>query len=963
MAELLYRLGRFSARRAWAVLISWIVILGISVGAFLAFGGTLSSAVTIPGTPTAKVTDQLSDSFPSASGGTGAMVFHTKDGDAFTDSQKTAIGELLDETADLKGVDSTVNPFETQETIADQAKQISDGKTQIDDGRTQLTDGQTQLDAGQQQLTDAQTQLSAALAQAQQAAGGTLPAAAQAQFDAQQTAITQQQTALDAQQATITENLAKLDEQSTKLELSSQLLDLSSGIRTVSTDDTTAVANVVFDKRQQEVTPETKQSVIDQVKEDVPSGVEVEFSNELAQSLPQLFGVGEAIGLIIAAITLLVMLGTVIAASLPLVSAIVGVGVGVTASLSLSGVVDMLSITPVLGVMLGLAVGIDYSLFILNRHRKQLLAGVELHESIGLANGTSGNAVVFAGSTVLVALLALNVTGIPFLGLMGTVGAICVAVAILLAVTLTPALLSLLGLRILSRKARGTIGTPRPDAVPTKPMGTLRAVGTLVAGLVVLGVVAIPALDMRLGLPDGSSEAVDSTQYQSYALIEDKFGAGVNGPLLVVATLPDAATDEEVLEEQVRIGQEIADQDDVKAVAPVGASDDNSVLAFQVIPKEGPNAVSTEQLVRDLRDLSPLSGDVELGVAGSASGNIDVSKQLSDALPLYLALVVGLSLIIMILVFRSILVPLTATLGFMLSLAATFGGITAIFQWGWLGPVFGVHDPGPILSFLPTILIGILFGLAMDYQLFLVSGMREAFAHGAPARLAVQRGLHAGRTVVVAAAIIMISVFGGFIFSHSAMIRSIGFGLAFGVLVDAFVVRMLLIPAVMHLLGKSAWWIPKWLDRILPNVDVEGAALERSHPAHHVEAGDTGSVAIAPSSGEPRNAVDGAETAALGAGVTAGTAAHVAAPSSELTRREAAAAERTHPAHVLTTDPDPADQQVSRVEPGLDVIVHPATAGVQRVAVGAYVIAVDADNGTAVVEPPVGGVVVVRAPR
>ncbi|WP_228506457.1 MMPL family transporter [Plantibacter sp. VKM Ac-2880] len=957
MAELLYRLGRFSARRAWAVLISWIVILGISVGAFLAFGGTLSSAVTIPGTPTAKVTDQLSESFPSASGGTGAMVFHTKDGDAFTESQKTAIGELLDETADLKGVDSTVNPFETQETIADQAKQISDGKAQVDAGRTQLTDGQAQLDAGQQQLTAAQTQLSAALAQAQQAAGGTLPAAAQAQFDTQQAAITQQQAALDAQQTTITDNLATLDEQSTKLELSSQLLDLSSGIRTVSTDDTTAVANVVFEERQQEVTPETKQSVIDQVSDDVPSGVEVEFSNELAQSLPQLFGVGEAIGLIIAAITLLVMLGTVIAASLPLVSAIVGVGVGVTASLAMSGVVDMLSITPVLGVMLGLAVGIDYSLFILNRHRKQLLDGVDLHESIGLANGTSGNAVVFAGSTVLVALLALNVTGIPFLGMMGTVGAICVAVAILLAVTLTPALLSLLGLRILSRKARASIGTPRPDAVPTKPMGTIRAIGTLVAGLVVLGVVALPALDMRLGLPDGSSEAVDSTQYKSYTLIEDKFGAGVNGPLLV-ATLPDAATDDEVLEEQVRIGQKIADVQDVKAVAPVGASDDNSVLAFQVIPEEGPNAVSTEQLVRDLRDLSPLSGDVDLGVAGSASGNIDVSKQLSDALPLYLALVVGLSLIIMILVFRSILVPVTATLGFMLSLAATFGGITAIFQWGWLGPVFGVHDPGPILSFLPTILIGILFGLAMDYQLFLVSGMREAYAHGAPARLAVRRGLHAGRTVVVAAAIIMISVFGGFIFSHSAMIRSIGFGLAFGVLVDAFVVRMLLIPAIMHLLGTSAWWIPKWLDRILPNVDVEGAALERSHPHH------TGSVTTAPQQDTPRSAVDGAETAALGAGVTAATAAHVASPSSELTRREAAAAaERPHPAHVLTTDPDPGEQQVSRVEPGLDVIVHPASAGVQRVAVGAYVIAVDADNGTAVVEPPAGGVVIVRAPR
>ncbi len=190
----------------------------------------------------------------------------------------------------------------------------------------------------------------------------------------------------------------------------------------------------------------------------------------------------------------------------------------------------------------------------------------------------------------------------------------------------------------------------------------------------------------------------------------------------------------------------------------------------------------------------------------------------------------GLSLLILVLVFRSILVPLTATLGFVLSLLATFGGLTAIFQWGWIGSVFGVHDPGPVLSFLPVILIGVLFGLAMDYQLFLVSGMREAHAHGAPARVAVQRGFHAGRSVVIAAALIMVSVFAGFIFADSGMIKSVGFGLAFGVLVDAFVVRILLVPAVMHLLGESAWWMPRWLDRILPDMDVEGAALERSHP-------------------------------------------------------------------------------------------------------------------------------------
>ncbi len=794
MAELLYRVGRFSARRAWMVVITWAVVLGLSVGAYFAFGGTLSSQVTIPGTKTAEVTDQLAQRFPSASGGTGTIVFHTVDGSPFTEDQKAAIGALLTSTGELDGVASTTNPFSTQQQASGQAAQIQGGLEQVAAGRQQLDQAQQQLDAAK-----------------------ALQAVPAADLEAQQAALVQKRTELEAQ--------------SRKLDLAQRLLAMSSGIRLVSRDNTAAVAPVAFEQAQLDVTPQTKEGVVDHVTDGVPAGVEADFSNEITQAVPEILGVGEVAGLVVAAITLLVMLGALVAAALPLVGALVGVGVGVTVSLALSGVVDMLSITPVLGVMLGLAVGIDYSLFILNRHRRQILAGVDLHESIGLANGTSGNAVVFAGSTVLVALLALNVTGIGFLGLMGTVGAICVAVAVIIAVTLTPALLSLLGLRILTRRARGRIGRARHNADATQPMATGRAVLTAVAGLAALILLALPALSMRLGLPDGSSEAQDSTQYRAYKLIEERFGEGVNGPLLVVAELPAAVTGDDLIAAQVRVGDILMAEDDVTAVAPIGQSQDGVLLAFQVIPGEGPTSESTEQLVRNLRDLSPLDGGVRLGVAGSASGNIDISEQLSDALPTYLGVVIGLSLIILIFVFRSILVPLTATLGFVLSLFATFGAITAIFQWGWLGAVFGIHDPGPILSFLPTILIGILFGLAMDYQLFLVSGMREAYAHGASARVAVRQGLHAGRTVVTAAAIIMISVFGGFIFSHTAMIRSLGFGLAFGVLADAFLVRMLLIPAVMHLLGRSAWWLPAWLDRILPNVDVEGAALERNHPA------------------------------------------------------------------------------------------------------------------------------------
>jgi RND superfamily putative drug exporter len=827
MASLLYRLGRFSAHRAWLVIVAWIVILGLAGGGFAVFGGALTSAVSIPGTATQKVADELSDKFPAASGGRGTVVFTTTDDAAFTAEQQTAIGDLLTRTVDLDEVTSATNPFETQAQIDDQGQQIADGREQITDATTQIDDGQAQIDAAMSQADAGRAQLDAGRAQAE--AAGQL-AAARSTFDAQQAQIDAGAAVIAEQQPALEASRTELATQSAALEQGADLLDLASGIRQISTDGTTAVASIQFDTSLNQVPAETKEAVVADMTNAEIDGGSVEVSNDIASTIPEIFGPGEIGGVLMAAVVLFVMLGTLIGAGLPLLNALVGVGVGVLASLALSGSVEMLSVTPVLGVMLGLAVGIDYSLFILNRHRTQLRAGVELKESIGLANGTSGNAVVFAGATVLIALLALNLTGVPFLGLMGTVGAVCVFVAILIAITLTPALLGLAGQRILTRKARAKIGHADNHAsIPIKPMKTARAVVTVLAGVIVLLIVAIPALSMRLGLPAGSSEPLNSSAYQAYKLVEEKFGAGVNGPLLVVADLETALGDDDLMAEQVRIGTALIGVDDVVAIAPIGASDDDLLLAFQVIPEEGPTSESTEQLVRDLRGLE-VDGVSSLGVAGNASGNIDVSEKLAEALPLYLLVVVGLSLVILIFVFRSILVPVTATLGFVLSLFASFGAITAVFQWGWFEPVFGIHDPGPILSFLPILVVGVLFGLAMDYQLFLVSGMRESYVHGAPARLAVQRGVHAGRTVVIAAALIMMSVFSGFIFSNSVMIQSIGFGLAVGVLLDAFVVRLLIIPAVMHLLGDAAWWLPKWLDRILPNVDVEGASLERTHP-------------------------------------------------------------------------------------------------------------------------------------
>ncbi|QHC58906.1 MMPL family transporter [Rathayibacter sp. VKM Ac-2760] len=826
MASLLFRLGIFAARRAWAVIVAWVVILGVSVGAFLAVGGTLTNSFDIPGTASGAVTDQLAEKLPDTAGGTGTVVYRTDDGSALTAEQEAAISALAASAADLEGVAAVVDPFEARQSQLDGAQQLAAGRAQLAAGQEQLAAGQAQLDAGQAQLTAGQEQLTAAREQAVAAGAPEQQLAAldaqQAQLDAQQAELTAQQSALDASRT-------ELEAGAEPLDLGEELLSLADGIGVVSADGSTAIVNVSFTEPRLELPEEVKQGVIDHFESAPVAGAEVSFATDLAQGVPQIFGVGEAIGLVFAGVVLIVMLGSLVAASLPIVTALVGVGVGVTASLSFSGVIDMASVTPVLGVMLGLAVGIDYSLFIVNRHRKQLLSGVEVRESIGLANGTSGTAVVFAGSTVVVALLALTVTGIPFLGLMGVVGAVCVAVAVLIAVTLAPAILGLLGTRLLRRKARSA-SVHHAAAKTVAPMSTLRAVLTVVGTVAVLLVIAVPALSMRLGLPDGSSEPEGSTSARSFEIVGDEFGAGANGPLLVTATVPGGVADDALLATQVDVARTIADQADVVAVAPIAASDDGTLLAFQVLPTDGPNSASTEALVQDLRALPPVDDDIVLGVAGQAATNIDISEGLNDVLPTYLAVVVGLSLLIMILVFRSLLVPLIATRGFILSLFATYGLIVAVFQFGWGADLIGLHSTGPILSFLPVILVGILFGLAMDYQLFLASGMREAYVHGASARLAVAQGFQAGKAVVIAAALIMVAVFGGFIFSESTIIRSMGFGLAFGVLLDAFVVRMLLMPALMHLLGRSAWWLPRWLDRLLPDVDLEGAALERTHP-------------------------------------------------------------------------------------------------------------------------------------
>ena len=905
MAKFLYRLGSFAARRAWAVILVWLVVLGVSGGLAATGGATLSSNVTLDGTKAQQVIDDLKVSFTQASRGSGSAIIYKPGGEPFTPEEKRQVAEVLKRVTKLDGVSGTVNPFVTSASLAsrqesivsgqadlEQAKldlaqaeldvadgwrKLAEGEAEIADAEAELASAQAEIDAGAAELATAQRELDSNRAQVEaglaQAISAGAPAetiaglqanlaqieAGQQQLDAGKAELATGQARLngglreledgraeldqaraDLEQAEldIADGYLQIEENLPKLAAGQKLLDATGNFDTVSASGSAAIINVIFDTQMTAVEPTQKDAVVAELRALQSDSVQIEFSKELFFSLGSLLGIGEIVGLVIAAIVLFVMLGTFVGAGMPVMSAILGVAISGAITFALASVIEMTSTTPVLGVMLGLAVGIDYSLFLLNRHRRQLKMGMDLRESIAVATGTSGNAVLFAGLTVIIALAALNLTGIGFLGLMGTMGAMAIAISVLVAITFMPALMQLIGMRVLSKKERAAAIDPVLQHEAEAPKNATKPVFarkhpwiTLVSTVMVLVIAAIPAQSLRLGLPDGSADATDSSSYRAFKLISAEFGEGSNGPVVVVAQVPAPLDEVAELELQAEVATQIKALPDVAAVLLGGTSEDSTKYLFQVIPTGGPTSETTEQLVYDLRELSDelaANSDVELGVTGLAASNIDVSQKLSEALPLYLGTVLVLSLLLLILVFRSILVPLVASLGFLLTVFATLGAVTAVYQWGWFGELFGVHDPGPVLSFLPTILIGILFGLAMDYQLFLASGIREAYVHGKSPREAIDYGIHLSRAVVIAAAIIMITVFGGFIFSHESMIRPMGFGLAIGVLLDAFLVRLLLVPAVLAVLGKSAWWIPKWLDRIMPDVDVEGAKLERA---------------------------------------------------------------------------------------------------------------------------------------
>ncbi|GAA3875209.1 MMPL family transporter [Leifsonia kafniensis] len=796
MSSLLYSLGRwaFTARR-W-VLGFWIVVLVLVGGSAALFNQGLNNAITVPGTESQEALDTLAHTFPQVSGATAQMIVVAPPGSAVTDENvKAPIDDAVVELNAVDQVSNATSPFDP-----DIADAIS-------------TDG-------------------------------------------------------------------------------------SSGLVSIQLNDT--VSNITAD------TQSALQDVAAELQKALPADSVVSLGGQLfSQSLAGVSLI-ELIGIAVALVVLIVTFGSFVAAGMPLMTAFLGVGISISLIYVATAFGPITSTTTVLALMLGLAVGIDYALFIISRHQEQLKAGLELRESASRAVATAGSAVIFAGLTVMIALIGLSVAGIPFLTTMGIAAAVGVMIAVIVSLTLIPALLGFAGERLRPKPKRNprrqknhrqaavaadvvpageqaldvvqtadlrqttdlvpaaeaepdgltvliaefaTAGEPEPAAsveIPQEPepelsplagknrfyVGWVRVVTwhpivTIIGIVGVLLIVAAPAVGLRLALPDAGSLPEDDQARVTYDLISEHFGPGFNGPLIVTGSIVSSHDPVGLMD---KLGAELAALHGVAAVPLSTPNQSADTGIVQVIPTTGPDNEETKALVNEIRSLHDhflAEYGVSLSVTGVTAVGIDVSDKLAAALIPFGLIVVGLSLILLTMVFRSIAVPIKATLGYLLSVAAAFGVVSLVFEDGWFADALNVAEIGPVISFMPIILMGVLFGLAMDYEVFLVSRMREDYVHTGLAKQSVKTGFVGSAKVVTAAAIIMIGVFGAFVPEGDANIKPIALGLAVGVFVDAFLVRMTLVPAVLTLLGDKAWWMPAWLDKALPEFDIEGEGLHR----------------------------------------------------------------------------------------------------------------------------------------
>jgi RND superfamily putative drug exporter len=852
------------------VLAVWLFLVLAVVGLLITQTPRISTSLTLNNTPSQRVLDDIAAALPEAAGSQGTLAFTAADGGRVdTPERADAISHALQLAIDSGIVVDRAAAQAAQDTQLEQtirarveAKVATELSTQIEAMATKLQSAKQSIStrvaaapaAQREQLVALGAQVDGILATANSllaAPDADRVAGAAALFsdvkllstkmaalgmtdsglslpsssltDPSATVNTAVTDAMRTAQANLSALTRGTNPQGTELVTSQGTL--SSVL--VSADGTTAVMSLQLKKQISDLPTGSLDNLLATVGKAVGTqGMQVAASSSL-QPLQAPISGDEAIGLGVAAIVLFLTLGSLVVAGLPILTALIGVFLGVGGVYALSANFVMTTSTPALGLMLGLAVGIDYALFIVHKQRSlRARLGLDPIEATARAVATAGGAVLFAGVTVIIALLGLLTLGMGFVTTMGLTAAVTVALAVALALSALPALLGLIGTRGKApRQDQGEPGHSIFERAATRWVHVVTARPLVTIGLVVVALLglAVPALNLNLGMPSGAVAQPGSGARIAYDAVTRTLGEGANAPLVVaLAPASGVSADQNLLKTWQT---ELASRPDVSNVQLMGSAQDGSLVLYTVTPDAGPTSLSTGDLVRNLRGATLDKVDT-VGVTGLTALNIDLSEALAAAIPLYLGLVALLSLVILLLVFRSVVVPLAATGGFLLSIGATLGLVVTVFSHPDFTWVVGMDRAGPVLSFLPIMATGILYGLAMDYQVFLSTSIREEHVHGASARRAVADGFQHASRVVVAAAVIMVSVFGGFILSEDTTIRQFGFALSAGILIDAFVIRMTLIPAVLHLSGERAWWLPRRLARFLPEVDVEGERLK-----------------------------------------------------------------------------------------------------------------------------------------
>lgn len=782
MAKFLFKVGRWSYRKKWWVIACWTMILAAVLGSAGVFQKGFSNDFNIPGTPSYNAAMMIEDLWPGQPNPVAAasvnIVFQAPE------------GHTLDEPQNMEAMDKTIN--------------------YIKQNLTPL--------AGMEMFANPIT---------------FDPLLKQGVIDGMVSAGLPEETATED----------------------------ANNVGRVSADKTIAYTGFNIDvPTTGDVTDEHRMVINEAIRLGQEGGLRVEANGSGFADPITIKTTSEAIGVIVALMVLIITFGSVVAAGVPILTALPGVGLGMGAILLTTRFVSLNNTTPVLAMMIGLAVGIDYALFILARFRAEKRR-MPWDEAAGMAVGTAGSSIVFAGTTVFVALIALTLVRIPFLSWMGISAAFTVLVAVLVALTLLPAIMGVFGGKVFGwqpaflRRRQEKLQQPEARTLGRRWVETVHRVpGLFLVGVVIaLGLMSTPVLHLNLALPVDAVANKETTQRQASDLMQSAFGPGIDAPFLVVVDGHNVNTNAEALQPfkvdgevpreaaYMYIVQQLKTHPDVKHVQIAGLNEDGTGAQLLLTPRTGPTDHATTRLLESLRSqqqaIEEATG-VTMGVTGLTPIMQDITTQLEKAMPIYLLVVVGLAIVLLFIVFRSIAVPIVAGLGFLLSVGSAFGVTILVWQdglWGLVG------TPGPLVSFMPIFLIGICFGLAMDYQVFLVTRMREHFVkhgsdeHGAftPTEASVVEGFTLGARVVTAAALIMIAVFIASIDQPLPFVKVFGFALAFGVLFDAFFVRMTLVPAAMFLLGRATWYMPKWLDRILPTIDIEGEQLEKEYELSH----------------------------------------------------------------------------------------------------------------------------------